>query len=73
MLKPAFGAISILLTLVIIGIIFIMTIPALKSVSGSGIGASSIKQESAEEKANEMIKDIERMRKESIDYYNNQN
>ena len=36
-------------------------------------GTYSLMGESAEEKANEMIKEIEIMRKESIDYYNNQN
>lgn len=73
MLKPAFGAISMLLTLLIIGIIFVMTIPAIKSVSNSGIQNSTINQESAQEKADEMIKQIEQMKQQSIDYYNEQN
>ncbi len=73
MLKPAFGSISILLALLIIGLIFVMTIPMLKSTSNSGLGKSSIQQESVEEKTNEMINEIQKMRQESLDYYNNQN
>ena len=50
-----------------------MTIPMLKSTSNSGLGKSSIQQESVEEKTNEMINEIQKMRQESLDYYNNQN
>lgn len=73
MLKPAFGTISMLLTLLIIGIVFVMTIPMLKSTSSSGLGQSSIKQDNVEEQVDEMVKEIEKMRQQSIDYYNEQN
>lgn len=73
MLKPAFGTISMLLTLLIIGIVFVMTIPMLKSTSSSGLGQSSIKQDNIEEQVDEMVKEIEKMRQQSIDYYNEQN
>ncbi len=73
MLKPAFGTISMLLTLLIVGLIFVMTIPMLKSTSSSGLGQSSIKQDNIEEQVDEMVKEIEKMRQQSIDYYNEQN
>ncbi len=73
MLRPAFGTISMLLTLLIVGLIFVMTIPMLKSTSSSGLGQSSIKQDNIEEQVDEMVKEIEKMRQQSIDYYNEQN
>lgn len=72
MLKPAFGAISMLLALLIIGVMAVMLLPMLKSTSGAGLGGTSIKQESAQEKADEMIKTIETQRQQALDYYNNQ-
>lgn len=72
MLKPAFGAISMLLTLLIIGIIFIMTIPLLKSTTNSGLGESSINHQNTEQQVDEMVKEIEKMHQQSIDYYNQQ-
>lgn len=72
MLKPAFGAVSMLLALLIIGVMAVMLLPMLKSTSGAGLGGTSIKQESAQEKADEMIKTIETQRQQTLDYYNNQ-
>lgn len=72
MLKPAFGAVSMLLALLIIGVMAVMLLPMLKSTSGAGLGGTSIKQESAQEKADEMIKTIETQRQQALDYYNNQ-
>lgn len=73
MLRPAFGTISMLLTLLIVGLIFVMTIPMLKSTSSSGLGKSTLKQDNVEEQVDEMVKEIEKMRQQSIDYYNEQN
>ncbi len=72
MLKPAFGAIGMLITILIIGLIAVMTLPMLKSTSGTNLNNSSINYESAEDKANEMIDDIQKKRQEAIEYYNNQ-
>ncbi len=72
MLKPAFGAVGMLLTILIIGLIAVMTLPMLKSTSGTNLNNSSINYESAEDKANEMIDDIQKKRQEAIEYYNNQ-
>ena len=73
MLRPASGTISMLLTLLIVGLIFVMTIPMLKSTSSSGLGKSTLKQDNVEEQVDEMVKEIEKMRQQSIDYYNEQN
>ena len=72
MLKPAIGAVGMLLTILIIGLIAVMTLPMLKSTSGTNLNNSSINYESAEDKANEMIDDIQKKRQEAIEYYNNQ-
>ena len=72
MLKPAFGAIGILITLLIIGLIAVMTLPMLNSTSNGGLGNSSINYESAEDKAYEMLNQIKKQRQDAIKYYNNQ-
>ncbi len=71
MLKPAFGAVGMLLTILIIGLIAVMTLPMIKSTGGN-LNNSSIKYESAEDKANEMIDQIQKQRQEAVEYYNNQ-
>lgn len=70
---PAMGAISLLLGLLIISIIFVMMMPVLRNVSGgAGMSGSSIKQESVEQEVNKAVEDIQRMRQLTIDY-NRQN
>lgn len=66
---PAMGAISLLLGLLIISVLFIMMMPVLRNVSGgAGMSGSSIKQESVEEHVNQAVEDIQRMRQQTIDY-----
>ena len=72
MLKPASGMIGMLLTILIIGIVAAMTLPMLKSTSGGNLNNSYVNYERAEEKANEMIEQIQKQRQETIEYYNNQ-
>lgn len=72
MLKSAFGSISMLLALLIVGLLFVATIPLVKSITNSSLDKSSIQQQNIEQKADEMVKDIEKMRQQSIEYYNNQ-
>ena len=72
MLKPASGMIGMLLTILIIGIVAAMTLPMLKSTSGGNLNNSSVNYESTEDKANEMIEQIQKQRQETIEYYNNQ-
>ena len=55
MLKPAFGMVSMLLALLILGVMAAMMLPMLKATSGASIGGTSLKQESVEQKADEMI------------------
>ena len=70
MLKFASGAVSMLLALLITGILFVMMLPALKSFSDKQ-SKSSINQQSVEDKANEMIEEIQRQRLEVQKYYEN--
>ena len=71
MLKPAFGAVSMLLALLILGVIAAMMLPMLKATNGAGGSGTSLKQESVEQKADEMIKEIELRKQQTMDYYNN--
>ncbi|HIS83898.1 hypothetical protein KID03_08285 [bacterium] len=71
MLKPAFGAVSMLLALLILGVIAAMMLPMLKATSGADVSGTSLKQESVEQKADEMIKEIELRKQQTMDYYNN--
>lgn len=67
------GAIGLLLGLLIISIIFIMMMPTLKSVSGgAGMSGTSIDKKSVEEQVDKTVDDIQKMRRQTIDY-NQQN
>ncbi len=69
----AVGAISLLLGLLIISIIFVMMIPTLRNISGgASIKGSSIKQESVEQQVDKAVEDIQKMRQQTINY-NQQN
>lgn len=71
MLKPAFGMVSMLLALLILGVMAAMMLPMLKATSEAGGSGTSLKQESVEQKADEMIKEIELRKQQTMDYYNN--
>ena len=68
---PASGAIGMLLTLLIIAVLFIMMMPTLKNTGGAGFMGSSIKKESVEEHVNKQVEDIQRMRRETMQYNQN--
>jgi len=70
-MKPAFGAVSMLLALVIVAILAVMMIPVFKSSTSSTLKDSSLKQESVEEKVDELVKEIEARKQETLQYYNN--
>ncbi len=70
-MKPAFGAVSMLLALVIVAIIAIMMIPVFKSTVSSPLKESSLKKESVEEQVDELVKEIETRKQEALQYYNN--
>lgn len=59
------GAIGLLITLLIISVVFIMTMPALKNSGSVNLNSSSIKQESIEEEVNQKLNDIQNMRNQS--------
>lgn len=63
------GAIGLLLGLLIISIIFIMMMPTLKNVSGgAGMSGSSVNKKSVEEHVDKTVQDIERMRRQTVNY-----
>lgn len=65
----ASGAIGMLLTLLIISIVFISVMPTLKgniSSGGSFAGGPALETKSVEEHVDQQVRDIEKMRKESL-------
>jgi len=71
--KRASGAISMLLAMLIIAILFIFMMPMLKDFGGLNLGGNSINQESVEEHVNKQVEEIERMRQQTIDINQNIN
>ena len=70
-MKPAFGAVSMLLAIVIIGVMAILTLPVLKTTTSTNLNDSSLKQESVEETVDDLVKEIEMRKQETMEYYNN--
>ena len=70
-MKPAFGAVSMLLTIAIIGVLAILTLPVLKTTTSTNLNDSSLKQESVEETVDDLVKEIEMRKQETMEYYNN--
>lgn len=70
-MKPAFGAVSMLLAIVIIGVLAILTLPVLKTTTSTNLNDSSLKQESVEETVDDLVKEIEMRKQETMEYYNN--
>ena len=67
--RKAYGAIGMLLTLLIVALLFILFIPSLKKVpSSSGIN-SPAELQSVEERAYDKINEIERLRQQAADEY----
>lgn len=69
-MKPAFGAISMLLALVIIAVIFIMMVPVFRTTTSANFGNTSVKQENIEEHVDELVKEIQTRKQQSLEYYN---
>ena len=68
MKKNGFGAISLLVSLVIICIIFLISINTFKGIKKKKIQDSSIKNQSVQEHVDQTVSEIEQMRKQSVDY-----
>jgi len=73
----ASGAIGMLLTLLVIGIVFIAVMPSLKGTGGAGgsffMDGDSIDAKSVETHVNQQVEDIERLRKNNLKELNNIN
>ena len=69
--RKAYAAVGMLITLVIIAILFIILMPHLKDTgSGSGIYKSPSDVKSAESEAYTRIKEIENLRQQAQEDYN---
>lgn len=68
MKKDGFGAISLLLSLVIISIIFLIGVNTFKGVSSIKLQDSSINNQSVQEHVDQTVNEIEQMRLQTVDY-----
>lgn len=73
MKREASSAISMLLAMVIIAIIFMFMMPMLKDFGGLSLGGNALNKESVEEHVNKQVEDIERMRQQTININQNIN
>lgn len=71
-MKSAFSALSMLISLAIVGILAAMMLPVYKNLNSSQLGESSVNKESIEEKVEDLVDDIEFKKQETLKYYNNQ-
>ena len=71
-MKSAFSALSMLISLAIVGILAAMMLPVYKNLNSSQLGESSVNKESIEEQVDTLVNEIELMKKEPLKYYNNQ-
>ena len=69
-MKSAFSSLSMLIALAIVGVLAAMMLPAYKYLNSPQMGTSSVNQESVEEKVDEMVKEIELRKQQTLDYYN---
>lgn len=68
MKRNGFGAISLLLGLVITAIIFLIGINTFKGVSSIKMKDSSIDSQSVQEHVDQTVNEIEQMRQQTVDY-----
>lgn len=66
MKRQAFGAIDLLISLLISSVIILIGINAIKGISSIKLNGSSVNQKSVEEQ----VEDIQNMRQQTIDYNN---
>ncbi len=64
----AFGAIDLLIGLVIVSFIFIIGMNAFKGVSSLKINDSPVNQQSVQEHVDQTVNEIENIRQQTIDY-----
>lgn len=68
MKHKAFGAIDLLIGLVVMSFIFLMSVKAFKGASSINIKNSTIEQQSVQDHVDETVDEIEHMRQETINY-----
>ena len=68
MKRNGFGAISLLLGLVITAIIFLIGVNTFKGISSMKMKDSTINTQSVQEHVDETVNEIEQMRQQSINY-----
>lgn len=69
----AFGAIGLLLTILIAILLFLFMLPVLKDFSAVGLGGNDINKESVEKHVNKQLEEIERMRQQTVNANKNLN
>lgn len=67
MKRKAFGAIDLLIGLVITTVLFMIMIPTMKNVGGMKFKGTSVNQKSVEQQVDETVNEVEALRRQSID------
>ena len=68
--KKAVGAIGMLISLLIISIIFILMMPAIKDFGGASIGTNSVNNKNLENKIDEQVNEIMKIRQQQAEQLN---
>lgn len=68
MKRKAFGAIDLLIGLVIIAFVFIIGMNALKGSSSIKLNSSTVDTKSVQEQVDDQVNQIENMRQQTIDF-----
>lgn len=71
MKKGAFGAIDLLIGLVITAFVFLIGMNAMKGLSSINLNGNSVDTKSVQEHVDEQVNEIENMRQQSINYQQN--
>ena len=71
MKKGAFGAIDLLIWLVITAFVFLIGMNAMKGLSSINLNGNSVDTKSVQEHVDEQVNEIENMRQQSINYQQN--
>ncbi len=71
MKKDAFGAIDLLIGLVITAFVFLIGMNAMKGLSSINLNGNSVDTKSVQEHVDEQVNEIENMRQQTINYQQN--
>lgn len=67
-MKKAFGAIDLLIGLVIVSFIFLISVNTFKGVSSLKINDSPANKQNVQQHVDETVNEIETMRRQTVDY-----